>query len=56
MQTNAPKFGLWLVAVIIGAVGILAKFIVIPVVGVYSFWLVVIGFAILAVATVLKGL
>lgn len=56
MQTHAPKFGLWLAAVIIGAIGILAKFIVIPVLGVYSFWLVAIGFAVLAVATVIKGL
>jgi len=56
MQTNAPKFVVWAVAVGIGAAGILGKFVVIPVLTVYSFWLVVIAFILLALATVLKGM
>ncbi len=56
MQTNAPKFIVWLIAVIIGGLGILAKFIILPVASVYSFWFVVVGFVILAVANILKGM
>ena len=55
MQTNAPSFAVWVVAVVIGAVGLLAHFIVIPVASVYSFWFVAIGFVVLALANVIKG-
>jgi len=55
MHTNAPNFILWIVAVGIAALGILAKFVVIPVISVYAFWVVVIAFVVLALATVLKG-
>jgi len=55
MQTNAPNFIVWIVAVVIGVVGLLAHFIVIPVASLYSFWLVAIGFAGLALANIIKG-
>jgi len=56
VRTNAPKFALWLIAVIIGALGILSALVPIAGVSVYAFWLVTIGFVILAVSTTLKGL
>lgn len=56
MQTNAPKFIVWLIAVILGVLGILGAFIAIPVVSAYSFWLVTVGFVVLALAAVLKGM
>lgn len=56
MQTNAPKFIIWLVAVILGVLGILGTFVAIPVVSAYTFWLVTAGFIVLALATVLKGM
>ncbi|MBN1497715.1 MAG: hypothetical protein JXA07_13150 [Spirochaetes bacterium] len=56
MQTNAPKFVVWVVAVVIGCLGVLAHFVAIPVVTAYAFWFVVVGFAILAVASVVKGM
>lgn len=55
MKTNAPKQVTWWVAVIIGAAGILANFVTIPVLSGFSFWLVAIGFILLALATVLRG-
>ncbi len=56
MKLTPPKQITWWIAVIVGVVGILANFITIPVLSGYSFWLVVIGFALLAVATVVEGL
>ena len=55
MKLNAPKKNTWWVAVVIGAVGIVAKYVAIPFLSVYAFWLVVIAFVILALATYLKG-
>jgi len=54
MQTYAPNFIVWIVAVVIGVVGLVAHFIAIPVVSLYSFWLVAIGFAGLALANIIK--
>ncbi len=56
MDLSAPKRITWWVAVIVGAVGILAYLVTIPVLSGFAFWLVVIGFALLAVATAVKSL
>ena len=56
MANNAPKNLTWLVAVILGALGIIGHFVVIPVVTPNQYWFVVAGFVILAIATKLKGL
>ncbi len=54
MRTNAPTVVVWVVAVVIGTAGILAHFIAIPGVSQVSFWLVAIGFVVLALANILK--
>jgi hypothetical protein len=56
MNLNEPKFITWLIAVIIGVLGILAYLITIPVLSGFAFWLVAIGFVLLALANLLKGL
>ncbi|MGQ9842203.1 MAG: hypothetical protein ACUVRK_01445 [Spirochaetota bacterium] len=56
MRTNAPRSVVWLISVIIGCLGIIGNFGALPVIRAYSWWLVTIGFVILAVATVVKGL
>ncbi|MCQ2976119.1 MAG: hypothetical protein MJ211_15065 [Bacteroidales bacterium] len=56
MKLSAPKVGVWSVSVVLGVLGILGKFVAIPFVSAYAFWLVVAAFAILAIATLLKGL
>lgn len=56
MQTNAPKFVTWVVAVVIGCLGILGYFVAIPFVSVYAFWFVVVGFVIVALGSVIKGM
>ncbi len=56
MELSAPKQITWWVAVIIGVVGILAYLVTIPVLSGFAFWLLAIGFVILALATAVKGL
>ena len=56
MKLNAPKTITWLIAVIVGVVGILATFVAIPVASGIAFWLVAGAFVLLALATYLKGL
>jgi len=56
MKLSAPKKVTWWVALIVGAVGILANFVTIPFISDYYFWFVVVGFVLLVLATYLKDL
>jgi hypothetical protein len=56
MKFSAPKMATWWVAVVIGVLGILDHFVPLPLIGGLSAYLVVIGFVILAVATIVDGL
>lgn len=56
MKTNAPKQITWLISVIVGVLGLLANFGVIPQLAPFSFWMVTFGFVVLALATILEGL
>jgi uncharacterized membrane protein HdeD (DUF308 family) len=57
MRLSAPKQITWIVALILGVVGILANLASIPVITpVIGFWLVVAGWALLLLATLMRGL
>jgi hypothetical protein len=56
MRLSAPKVVTWWVALIIGVVGILANLAVIPMLGGLAFWLVVVAFVLLLIATLFSGL
>ena len=56
MKLNAPKKLTWLIAVVLGLLGLLGYFIAIPFVSVNGFWFVVAGFGLLGLGTSLKGL
>jgi hypothetical protein len=57
LANNAPKNVTWLIAVVLGVLGIVGEFAHdIPVVSPNHFWFVAAGFVILALATKLKGL
>lgn len=56
MQTNAPKFVTWVVGVVIGCLGILGTLVAIPFISTYPFWILAVGFAILALGSVIKGM
>jgi hypothetical protein len=58
MKLSAPKFSTWLISVIIGGVGILQHFGVLHIneLAQYSVHLIIIGFALLVLATLFKKL
>ena len=55
MKLSAPKNVTWWVAVVLGVLGLLGSFMTIPVISGLSFWLLFLGFAVLAVATMIEG-
>jgi heme/copper-type cytochrome/quinol oxidase subunit 1 len=56
MKLNAPKQATWLIALLLALVGVVAHFVAIPVLSGISFWLVLVAFVLLLVATMTKGL
>jgi len=57
MRLNAPKQITWIIALILGVVGILANLTAIPVITpTIGFWLVVVGWALLLIASITRGL
>lgn len=56
MRLSAPKNLTWWIAVSLGALGFLGSLLAVPVISGLSFWLLCLGFAVLAVATFVDGL
>lgn len=56
MKLNAPTQVLWIIAVVLGALGILTHpdLMRVPSISPYSFWLLAIGFIILVIATLVR--
>ncbi len=56
MKLSAPSQIVWIIALILGIVGILASMGVIAALATYAFWLVVAGWALLLIATLMRGM
>ena len=56
LDLSAPKNITWWIAIVLGVLGLLGSFMAIPVISGLSFWLLFLGFALLAVATMIEGL
>ena len=59
MNLSAPKQTTWLIALIVGVVGIVVQIMGLTLIAVpfgLGFWLVVVAFVLLLVATLMKGL
>lgn len=56
MKLSAPSQIAWIIALILGIVGVVATLTVIPTISAYAFWLVVAGWLLLVVATLLRNL
>ena len=57
MRLSAPKQITWIIALILGVVGILANLTSIPIITpALGFWLVVVGWALLLIAAITRGL
>ena len=53
LKLRTPSQIAWIISLILGAVGVIAKFVVIPTVSTYDFWLVAAGWLVLLIATVM---
>ena len=57
MKLSAPKQITWIIALVLGIVGILATLVALPIITpAIGFWLVVVGWALLLIAAVTRGL
>lgn len=56
MKLSALKQVTWIIALILGIVGVLGVLVTIPVISEYAFWIVVVGLALLLLATLIEGL
>jgi hypothetical protein len=56
MKLNPPSQILWIIALILGVLGILASLGAIAALAPYAFWLVVAGWALLLIATVMRNM
>ncbi len=56
MKLSAPSQVVWIIALILGVVGVLATLVVIPTISGLAFWLVVIGWVLLLIATTTRGM
>ncbi len=56
MRLNAPKSVTWLIALILGIVGLVSVFVAIPFISVHAFWVVLVGLVLLLIGNAVKGL
>jgi hypothetical protein len=60
MKLSAPKFIIWLLALVLAALAIVSKFVPIPYVGdfvkQYDFWVLTAAYGLLFLGTLFKGL
>ena len=56
MKLNAPKKLSWLIAIILGAIGLFGVIVTLPFITAYAFWFVFAGLVLLVLANYLKGL
>jgi type IV secretory pathway TrbD component len=56
MNLSAPKQVTWLIALILGIIGLIAQLVTIPVLSGLAFWLVLVALVVMLVATYLPGL
>lgn len=56
MKLSAPTQALWLIAVVLGVLGLLGYFGIVPQLAAYAFGLEAIAFGLLTLGTLFKGL
>lgn len=56
MALSAPKQVTWIISLILGIIGLVGFLVSIPVISGVAFWIVIVGLALLLVATFIPGL
>ncbi len=55
MKSNAPSRIVWILSLILGALAVISKYVDIPYVSPYKFWVLLAGLVLLLLGTLLKG-
>ncbi len=55
MNLSAPTQPIFLVALVLAALAVIGYFVAIPFVSMYAFWFAVVGYIVLAVGCLMKG-
>jgi hypothetical protein len=55
MRLSAPKKNVWWIALILSVLGLIGHLVALPVITMYSFWLVLAGYVLLLLGTSMKG-
>ena len=56
MKLTPPKVITWWIAVILGVLALVGTLVTIPLVSTYAIWFAIVGLALLALASLIKGL
>jgi hypothetical protein len=56
LKLSAPSQIVWIIALILGIAGILGFLGIVAALSTYAFWLVAAGWAVLVVATIMRGM
>jgi hypothetical protein len=56
MKPSAPSKLVWVLGLLLGIVGIICHFIQVEFLSTYEYWLLLAGFALLAIGTTFKGI
>ena len=56
MKLSAPKYPVWIISLVLGAIGLLGYLVTIPTISGLAFWFVAVGLGVLLVATATKGM
>jgi len=54
MKLSAPKVITWWIAVVLGVLGLLGQFDIVPALGANAFWFVAAGLVVMALGTLIK--
>ena len=55
LSLNAPKQIVFIIAVVLAVLALLGALISLPVISAYAFWILLIGFVVLAAGVMMKG-
>jgi hypothetical protein len=56
LKLSAPSQMVWIIALILGVVGVLAALVVIPTISTLAIWLVAAGWGLMVIATAMRGM
>jgi putative Ca2+/H+ antiporter (TMEM165/GDT1 family) len=56
MSLSAPKQLTFWIAIILGVLGIVGHFVTLPFITTYEYWLLLVGFVVLALGNLMEGL